>query len=576
MCHESSGSALAETIGIGKGSVSLDDFENADLIIVVGQNPGTNHPRMLSVLEKAKANGAKIIAINPLPEAGLLRFKNPQKVHGVLGAGVAIADDFLQIRLGGDLALFQGLAKLLLEADDRHPGSVLDREFIDAHCAGFDDYADHISNVDLDAVVEATGLAIAQIGDGAGTDRRPSGRSSAGRWASPSTRHAVATIQRCVNAAAAARKHRQARRRRVPGARALQRPGRPDHGHLGEDARVVPGRARRRVRHHQPARARPRHRRRRSGRCATARRPVFFAMGGNFVAATPDTEVTEAALRSCSLTVQVSTSSTAPTSSPANRADPAVARPHREGRTRRREASGHRRGLDVGRAPLPRRSAAGQRAPAQRGGDRLRTRAGAARDRHIRCRGRSSPTTTTASATASRAWCRASRTSTRGCASPAASCCRTRRATSAGSKHPPASQLHRQRAATGCPCRRAGCCCRRCAVHDQYNTTIYGLDDRYRGVKGGRRVVFVNPDDIGALGFADGDRVDLISEWGEPDGTVQERWAKDFRLVPYSTPRGNAAAYYPETNPLIPLNHVARTSNTPVSKAVTIRLERHS
>jgi anaerobic selenocysteine-containing dehydrogenase len=112
--------------------------------------------------------------------------------------------------------------------------------------------------------------------------------------------------------------------------------------------------------------------------------------------------------------------------------------------------------------------------------------------------------------------------------------------------------------------------------HDQYNTTIYGLDDRYRGVKGGRRVLFINRDDITALGFVDGDRVDLISEWHASDGTVEERWAKDFRLVPYPTPRGNVAAYYPETNPLIPLDHVARTSNTPVSKAVTIRLERHS
>jgi anaerobic selenocysteine-containing dehydrogenase len=112
--------------------------------------------------------------------------------------------------------------------------------------------------------------------------------------------------------------------------------------------------------------------------------------------------------------------------------------------------------------------------------------------------------------------------------------------------------------------------------HDQYNTTIYGLDDRYRGVKGGRRVLFINPEDVSALGYADGDRVDLISEWARPDGTIQERRTENFRLVPYPTPPGNVAAYYPETNPLIPLDHVARTSNTPVSKAITIRLERHT
>ncbi|MEN0136593.1 MAG: hypothetical protein AAGC80_15670, partial [Rhodococcus sp. (in: high G+C Gram-positive bacteria)] len=106
-----------------------------------------------------------------------------------------------------------------------------------------------------------------------------------------------------------------------------------------------------------------------------------------------------------------------------------------------------------------------------------------------------------------------------------------------------------------------------------YNTTIYGLDDRYRGVKGGRRVLFINDHDLQTFGYTAGDRVDLISEWTRPDGSIEERRADDFKLVPYPTPVGNVAAYYPETNPLIPLDHVARESNTPVSKAVTIRLE---
>src|SRR5215212_8190106 len=140
MCHESSGASLVDSIGIGKGSVTGDDVAGADLIIIAGQNPGTNHPRMLSVLEKAKANGAKIIAVNPLPEAGLIRFKDPQKVHGVIGQGLPISDEFVQIRLGGDMALFAGLGRLLLEADDAAPGTVVDREFIAAHCANFDEY----------------------------------------------------------------------------------------------------------------------------------------------------------------------------------------------------------------------------------------------------------------------------------------------------------------------------------------------------------------------------------------------------------------------------------------------------
>ncbi|MBO0854440.1 MAG: molybdopterin-dependent oxidoreductase, partial [Nocardia sp.] len=139
MCHESSGTALTGAIGIGKGSVSIDDFESADLIVVAGQNPGTNHPRMLSALARAKENGARVIAVNPLPETGLLNFRDPQTVKGFT-SGITIADDFLQIRLGGDMALFQGLAKLLLEAEDRAPGTVVDRAFVAAHTAGFDAY----------------------------------------------------------------------------------------------------------------------------------------------------------------------------------------------------------------------------------------------------------------------------------------------------------------------------------------------------------------------------------------------------------------------------------------------------
>ncbi len=198
MCHESSGTALSETIGIGKGSVSVTDLEHADLIIVAGQNPGTNHPRMLSVLEKAKANGAKVIAVNPLPEAGLLRFKDPQKVHGVVGHGAAIADEFLQIRLGGDQALFQGLAKLVLDAEDRHPGTVLDRDFLESSCTGFEQWAEHIRAVDLDTVLTATGLTRTQL-DATAASLIES-KATIICWAMGLTQHThgVATIQDAV------------------------------------------------------------------------------------------------------------------------------------------------------------------------------------------------------------------------------------------------------------------------------------------------------------------------------------------------------------------------------------------
>src|SRR5689334_11235797 len=163
MCHESSGSALTEAIGVGKGSVSLEDLEAADLIIVMGQNPGTNHPRMLSTLEEAKQNGAVIVALNPLPEAGLINFKNPQKPKRVVGSGTPIADDYLQVRLGGDLALLLAVGKLLIEAEDQNPGTVVDRAFVEQYTAGFPEYVEHVRKLDLSDLIAGTGLTEADV-----------------------------------------------------------------------------------------------------------------------------------------------------------------------------------------------------------------------------------------------------------------------------------------------------------------------------------------------------------------------------------------------------------------------------
>ena len=147
MCHESSGAALSAAIGIGKGTVTLDDFDRAQVILILGQNPGTNHPRMLLALQRAKRNGCKIIAINPLPEAGLMRFKNPQEVVGLLGPGTALADLFLQVRINGDSALLKGLMKAILEEEDRRPGSALDLDFIREQTTGFDALAADLRNL---------------------------------------------------------------------------------------------------------------------------------------------------------------------------------------------------------------------------------------------------------------------------------------------------------------------------------------------------------------------------------------------------------------------------------------------
>ena len=270
MCHESSGSALTETLGIGKGTVSIEDIHKADLLIVAGQNPGTNHPRMLSALEKAKDNGATIVAVNPLPEAALIRYKNPQTPRGVILGGKKLADEFVQIRLGGDQALFQAIGKHLLEAEERE-GGVLDHAFIDAHTTGFADYAAEVEAVPWRELVAATGVPekalrrVAErvrhleghhrlLGDGAHA-AQACGGDAAGRR----------------ERAAPSGQHRPAGRRRLPGARPLERAGRPHDGDLREAVGALPRRARPRIRVHRARERTDTTPSRRSARCATAR-----------------------------------------------------------------------------------------------------------------------------------------------------------------------------------------------------------------------------------------------------------------------------------------------------------------
>jgi molybdopterin-dependent oxidoreductase alpha subunit len=572
MCHESSGAALTQSIGVGKGSVSVLDVEHADCILIAGQNPGTNHPRMLSVLEKAKANGATIIAVNPLPEAGLMRFKDPQKLRGVIGSGVAIADEFVQIRLGGDMALFAGLGRLLFEAEDAAPGTVVDRDFVDRHCAGFDAYERQTRAVDLDTVAEATGITRAQLHRVAQMLIRS--RRTVFCWAMGLTqhRHAVATIGEATNllllrgmigkpgaGVCPVRGHSNVQGDRTMGiwekapetflAALDKRFGIDSPRHHGYDTV-------------QAIRAM------RDGQAKT-----FIGLGGNFVSAAPDTEVTEAALRRCELTVQISTK--------LNRSHVVHGRTAlilpTLGRTDRDVQAGGKQLVSVEDSMSMVHLSRGSLHPPSR---HLRSevaivcqlaRSVLGPDHEVPWEHFNDDYDRIRDAIAA---------VVPGCADYNR---RVRRPDGFQLPHPPRDSREFP-TATGranfavnpldwVPVPPGRLVLQTLRSHDQYNTTIYGLDDRYRGVKGGRRVVFVNPADIEALGLTDGDRVDVISEYTGSDGTVQERRAKDFLVVAYSTPPGNAAAYYPETNPLVPLDHTAAGSNTPVSKAIVIRLE---
>jgi molybdopterin-dependent oxidoreductase alpha subunit len=576
MCHESSGAALAETIGIGKGSVTLDDLHQADLIIVAGQNPGTNHPRMLTALEQAKRAGARIATVNPLPEAGMRRFKNPQTARGLAGRGTELTDLFLQIKVGGDLALFSVLNRMLLRASATDPAAI-DRDFIADYTHGFDAFAAHhgIDDPDGDAAalaeaVERTGLAADEI------ERLPAMVLEADRivvcWAMGLTqhRHAVPTIREVV-AFLLLRGN-------------IGRPGAgvcPVRGHSNVQGDRTMG-----IWERMPDRfldalgtefdfAPPRDhgldtvgtiRAMRDGRVR-----VFFAMGGNFVAATPDTAATEAAMRGCRLTVHVSTKlnrshvvtgaralilpalgrtdvdapggreqfvtvedsmgivhssrGSVPALSPEMRSEVAI-------------VAGLARAVLGSGDPVPWEEFAGEYDLVR---ERIERVVPGFADYNARARVPG------------------------GFALPHAPRDARQFPTATGKANFTVNPVTSPEAGPG------RLLLQTLRSHDQFNTTIYGLDDRYRGIHDGRRVVLVNPEDAAELGLVDGAYCDLVSEWADGD-----RRAPHFRIVHYPTARGSAAAYFPETNVLVPLDSVAETSNTPTSKSIVVRFEADS
>ncbi|MFD5781489.1 FdhF/YdeP family oxidoreductase [Streptomyces sp. NPDC126933] len=563
MCHESSGSALIETIGIGKGSVSLEDLHQADLIIVAGQNPGTNHPRMLSALEKAKTAGAKIISVNPLPEAGLERFKNPQTPQGMI-KGAALNDLFLQIRIGGDQALFRLLNKLILDT----PGAV-DDAFVREHTHGYEEFTAAARAADWDETLAATGLERAEI------ERALSlilaSRRTIVCWAMGLTqhKHSVPTIREVVNflllrgnigrpgaGVCPVRGHSNVQGDRTMGI--FERPAAAFLDALDQEFGITS------PRHHGYDVVRS------IEALRDGRAKVFFAMGGNFVAATPDTAVTEAAMRRARLTVHVSTKLNR---SHAVTGARALILPTL-GRTDKDVQAGGRQIVTVEDSMGMVHASRGNLPPASP--HLLSEPAIVAR----MARAVLGPGSTTPWEDFEKDYATIRDRIAR--VIPGFQDFNARVAIPGGFALPHAPRDERRfPTATGkanftaapveYPALPEGrLLLQTLRSHDQYNTTIYGLDDRYRGIKGGRRVVLVNAEDADELGLADGSYTDLVSEW--KDGV--ERRAPGFRVVHYPTARGCAAAYYPETNVLVPLGATADISNTPASKSVVVRFER--
>lgn len=562
MCHESSGIALKEAIGIGKGTVKLDDFDKADLIIVVGQNPGTNHPRMLTALRDAKKNGASIVSINPLIETGMIRFKHPQNPLEVLGYGTEISDEHVRVSLNGDQALFRGFAKVILERSLEHSG------FISTFTKGYDDYAKVVRNTSWDLISMMSGVErneIERIGN-----LIAKSKATICCWAMGLTQHknSVPTIQEISN---------------------LLLLG----GHVGrEGAGLCPVRGHSNVQgdrtvgiNHNPTSEFIDSLRREFGiqnlqtrgldsveavRSMLQREArVFLSMGGNFISAMSDTNATSEAIRNCSLTVQISTK---PNRSHLITGKIGIILPCL-GRTERDNSGYSEQFVTVENSMGVVQKSIGSRQPASNnlrsevsivsgiamaieekiGFSEIKWKELAAdydliRDSiervipgfdsyNERCRenggfylpnpprdSRIFPTKT-------------------GLANFISN--------DLVSISPNDGEFLMMTIRS----------------HDQYNTTVYTDNDRYRGIYSGRRVVLMNKSDMEENCWEEFDEVSITSKFDKKVVT-SDRW----RVVEYDIPRGTVATYFPEANVLIPLNSVADKSNTPTSKSVIVNI----
>jgi molybdopterin-dependent oxidoreductase alpha subunit len=585
MCHESSGVALKEVIGVGKGTVTLEDFDLADTILIIGQNPGTNHPRMLSTLQRAARRGATIVSVNPLAEVGLTRFKHPQEVLHLFGPGTKIAKYFVQVRLSGDLAFFKGLCKEILEEEGRRPGEIINRAFIEAKTSGFEAFRSAIAAASWDELIGGSGISRSQMREIAQVVMRSKCMICCWAMGLTQQRQAVATIQEIVNLM-------------LLGGH-MGRPGAgvcPVRGHSNVQGdrtmgiwEKMPDSFLDRLRDvfsFEPPRKhgwdvvesiKAMHR---------GEAKVFLAMGGNFLSAAPDTEFTAEALSRCNLTVHVSTKLNRahlitgrqalilPCLGRTDRDVPIDETQHETQHESRHESQfvsvensmsivhTSRGNLEPPSTELLSEPAIVARLAVATLGtrtsvdwlhlvedyDRIRDLIAqvvpGCDDLNRRVRQKGGFYLSNAARDDDYE-------------------------TKSGKANFVASALEPVRLQPG------QFLLTTLRSHDQYNTTIYGLDDRYRGIFHGRRVVLMNPEDLSEQGWKPGELLDITSHFRN-DGIEELRTAPRFMVVPYEIPRRCVATYFPEANVLVPIGSVALRSNTPTSKAVVVSFAQSS
>lgn len=563
MCHESSGVALTRTTGIGKGSVTLDDLYKAELILIFGQNPATNHPRMLSALEKAKSNGAKIVSINPLKEAGLVRFKNPQKLNGIIGNGTEISDLYLQLKINEDVALLKAVMIKLLKMADERP-SIIDKDFITAKTDGYEKLRADLENYDLQSLIERTGLEEREIDHL--VDLLANHRRIIACWGMGLTQHVngVDNIQEVVNVlllkgaigkegagTCPVRGHSNVQGDRTVGI--AERPSKALLDKIAENFGFVP------PQEHGldvVSTIEAMH----SGKVK-----VFIGMGGNFLSAAPDTDFTAEAFAKTDLTVHISTKLNR---SHLEHGKTALILPSM-GRTDKYERNGKQMVLSVENSMGIVHSTKGVLEPPSK---------------EVRSEPVIVAEIAKAALTESKVdWdylvddydnIRELIEKTIG----GFENYNERLKKPLGFELPNGARIGE----FNTPNKKANFTVNKLSEnnmldedflmmttrsHDQFNTTIYGLNDRYRGIENGRMVVFINPNDANRLGLKKGDLVSLHNNY---NGV--ERRVDGFAVVPYNIPEKCLGTYYPESNPLVPIHLKAHSSHTPASKSVKVRI----
>jgi molybdopterin-dependent oxidoreductase alpha subunit len=566
MCHESSGTGLTKSIGIGKGTVKLSDFDHADSIFIIGQNPGTNHPRMLTSLEHAVRNGCKIVSINPLKETGMMRFKHPQSVKDMLGSGTPIASLFLPVRINGDVAVLKGIMKEMLEMDEQTGGTVLAHQFITDYTRGFDEFVADLKATTWDEIVEASGVSrdlIRQAAEIAAKSER-----MITCWAMGITQHknGVANVQTITNfnllrgqigregaGVCPVRGHSNVQGDRTVGI--WEKMSDKFMSALGKEFNFSPP---------------PKHgfdtvmgyQAMHEGKVK-----VFVGLGGNFLSAGPDTEYAAEAFRRLKLSVQVSTK--------LNRnhlitGEQALILPCL-GRTEKDVQATGEQFVSCENSMGVVQESRGVLSPASH--NLMSETAIVCNIAANTLDGRTTVDWRGLCANYDRIRDHIERVV------PGFDDYNQRIRQPGGFYLPNAARDTREfHTDTGKAnffvhpipkhdLQDGQLLMMSLRSHDQFNTTIYGDDDRYRGVYGGRRVIFLNPEDVAARGFKGGQFVDVTSHYKN-----ELRSVHGFMIVSYEIPRQCAAMYYPEANPLVPLRHVADDSNQPASKSVVITL----